>query len=122
MTSLIVMSWRMEYSWVTTESLRLTAAALRLSTWPSTRISPSVGSRTVDIIEMVVVLPAPFGPSKPMNSFVSMVRFRWSTAVKSPKRFVRFLISIMAFSRRIGSCPCAIRPLYACSFTMTIEK
>ena len=108
MTSFIVMSWRMEYSCVTTDSLRFTAAALRFSCAPSTRISPAVGNSTVDIMEMVVVLPAPFGPSKPMNSFVSIARFKLSTAVKSPKRFVRSRISIMA--QRYTS------------FTMTTEK
>ena len=70
------MSWRMEYSWVIMASLRFWAEARRSSRAPSTRISPSEGKSTVDIMEMVVVLPAPLGPSRPKNSPVSMVRLR----------------------------------------------
>jgi hypothetical protein len=42
----------------------------------------------------VVVLPAPFGPRKPVIRPGSTVKVRSSTAVKPPKRFVRFLISM----------------------------
>ena len=71
MTSSMVMSCRMEYSCVITLSLRFSTEAERSSFFPSTRISPEVGRSTVEIMLMVVVLPAPFGPSRPKNSPVS---------------------------------------------------
>jgi hypothetical protein len=40
-------------------------------------------------ILMVVVLPAPFGPSKPKNSPSLTVNDMPSTAVSSPNRFTR---------------------------------
>src|ERR1700692_1797919 len=44
---------------------------------------------------MVVVLPAPFGPRKPVTLPGSMPNVRSSTAVLSPYRFVRPRTSIM---------------------------
>ena len=40
-----------------------------------------------EIIRMVDVLPAPFGPRNPNDSPLAMVKSTWSTATKSPKRF-----------------------------------
>src|ERR1700728_3347224 len=44
---------------------------------------------------IVVVLPAPFGPRKPVTLPASMPNVRSSTAVFSPYRFVRPCTSIM---------------------------
>src|SRR5712692_8955030 len=54
------------------------------------RISPAVGVMSPSSIWMVVVLPAPFGPSRPRISPCRMSNETPSTAVKSPKRLVRF--------------------------------
>ena len=43
-------------------------ARVATTSWPSTRASPLVGSRRVISILIVVVLPAPFGPSRPKSS------------------------------------------------------
>ena len=48
---------------------------------------PAVGWDTAEIIRMVLVLPAPFGPRKPKLSPRSMVTSIPFTASKSPKRF-----------------------------------
>src|SRR5437868_14724229 len=45
---------------------------------------------------IVVVLPAPFEPSKPKTSFSFMSRVRLSTAVSRPYCLTRFLIFITA--------------------------
>src|SRR2546422_6158067 len=54
------------------------------------RISPAVGVISPSSIWIVVVLPAPFGPSRPRISPCRMSNETPSTAVKSPKRLVRF--------------------------------
>src|SRR6185436_18432793 len=56
---------------------------------PSTRAVPPVGSDSPNSIRMVVVLPAPLGPSKPKTSPCWTVRSSASTAVKSPYCLVR---------------------------------
>jgi len=43
---------------------------------------------------MVVVFPAPFGPRKPWIVFFYTLRFSLFTAVKEPKFFVRFSVSM----------------------------
>ena len=48
---------------------------------PSTRAVPDVGSVSPSSIRIVVVLPAPFGPSSPNTSPRRIFRSRWSTAV-----------------------------------------
>src|SRR5712692_5787382 len=56
----------------------------------STQAAPSLsGSSPVSIL-MTVVLPLPFGPRKPKTSPGSTRRLTPLTAVKSPKRRVRF--------------------------------
>ena len=47
--------------------LRTSRASLTTS-WPSTRALPEVGISSVISILIVVVLPAPFGPSRPKSS------------------------------------------------------
>jgi hypothetical protein len=46
-------------------------------------------------IRIVVVLPAPFGPRRPKTSPGGMERFNRSTAVRSPKRFVKSRVWII---------------------------
>ncbi len=55
---------------------------------PKSRAVPSVGGSNPVSIFIVVVLPQPFEPRKPKISPRSMRKFTWSTAVKSPKRWV----------------------------------
>src|ERR1051325_9361430 len=63
---------------------------------PPTEISPRSGWRKVTSIRIVVVLPAPFGPTKPKISPLSMVRLTLSTAIRLPNRLLRSRISIIA--------------------------
>src|ERR1017187_10047528 len=53
---------------------------------PATTTSPSSRSRRPAIIEIVVVLPAPFGPSSPYVSPGSIWNPTPSTPTRSPKR------------------------------------
>ena len=64
---------RRELCCVISASLRLISCRLRVSSSPSITISPSVGSSSVDKTLISVVFPAPFGPSNPKNSPVSIV-------------------------------------------------
>src|SRR5215204_2134037 len=61
---------------------------------PSTRSVPPVTGETALIIRIVDVFPAPFGPRKPKVSPRSTTKSIPSTAVNSPKRFVRPVASI----------------------------
>src|ERR1700690_610663 len=62
---------------------------------------------------IVVVLPAPFGPRKPVTFPGSILNVRSSTAVFAPYRFASPRTSIMEISplqfRRSQSCPAAGR-------------
>src|SRR5947207_203868 len=51
---------------------------------PRTSTSPESASRSPSQISIVVVLPAPFGPSRPKHSPVGTVRSRSETARTSP--------------------------------------
>ena len=51
---------------------------------PNTPIRPDIGLSRVTSIRMVVVLPAPLGPSRPKVSPGSIRRSSWSTAVCEP--------------------------------------
>ena len=53
---------------------------------PNTVTRPSAGFSKVVIMRMVVVLPAPLGPSSPNVSPGSILRSRWSTATWPPNR------------------------------------
>ena len=55
-----------------------------------------MGRSRVESRLIVVVFPAPLGPSRPKNSPVSMRRSRESTAVKLSNFFVRFFVSIIS--------------------------
>src|SRR5437762_2401659 len=61
---------------------------------PATVASPSVMSvRPVSNL-IIVVLPAPFGPSRPKTVPEATFRVTWSTAVSLPYTFVRFSVTI----------------------------
>ena len=47
---------------------RRTSRGSATTSWPSTRAVPEVGSSSVMSILIVVVLPAPLGPSRPKSS------------------------------------------------------
>ena len=66
-----------------------TRAASVTTSYPPTRAWPASGRRSVASIRTVVVLPAPLGPSNETTVPSSTSRERFSTAMKSPKRFVR---------------------------------
>src|SRR5262245_4441678 len=59
---------------------RRISAASRSQLRPRTSTSPDVASRIPSMISMVVVLPAPFGPSRPKHSPVRTSRSRPRTA------------------------------------------
>ncbi len=52
--------------------------------WPRIMTWPEVGSSKPSRISMVVVFPAPFGPSRPKHSPVSISRFSPRTASTLP--------------------------------------
>ena len=91
----MVISWRIEYSCVITASFRFCSDAALVSGLPSIKILPEVGRSTVESMLIVVVLPAPLGPSSPKNSPVPIVKERSSTAVKLPNFFVSSRTSII---------------------------
>ena len=62
---------------------------------PPTRARPEVGAARPRMIRMVVVLPAPFGPRKPVTWPGRTVKLRSSTAVTGPNRLVSPSTSIM---------------------------
>src|ERR1035437_2791920 len=81
-------------SWKTIPIDRRTFPASRTRSKPLTRAAPEVGFRRVVNIIRVVVLPAPFGPSRPKNSPSPTSSVRSFTATKSPKRLERCSSSI----------------------------
>src|ERR1700730_1945993 len=76
--------------------LRRTSAFCRNISKPFTRASPEVGGSNVVNILMVVLLPAPFGPSRPKTSPRSTLKLTLLTAVCAPKRRVRLRTSMIA--------------------------
>src|SRR4051812_33115737 len=83
-------------------SVPTTAPGLGRSVYgvPSTVAVPEeAGTRPV-IIRIVVVLPAPFGPRKPVTVPGSRVKDTWSTTVRAPYCLVSPLTSIMRASAR----------------------
>ena len=58
----------------------LTSRASLTTSWPSTRALPEVGMSSVISILIVVVLPAPFGPSRPKSSPFSIWKLTPFTA------------------------------------------
>src|ERR1051326_5804009 len=76
--------------------LRRTSAFCRHMSNPFTCASPELGGSRVVSILMVVLLPAPFGPSKPNTSPRSTSKLTPLTAVCSPKCLVRPCTSMIA--------------------------
>src|SRR5829696_5876952 len=69
---------------------------------PSTTAAPAVGATRPVIIRIVVVLPAPFGPRKPVTVPGSSVNETSSTTVRSPYFLVSPLTVIMVASVATG--------------------
>src|SRR2546421_2067989 len=68
-----------------------------LTGWPKSSIVPVSGAVMPTIMRIVVVLPAPLGPSSPKMRPARTDRLRSPTAVKSPKRFVTRSSLIVVF-------------------------
>ena len=62
---------------------RLAASGSRVMEWPPMKASPALGATRPLIMEMVVVLPAPLGPSRLKISPRRIVRFTSLTAWSS---------------------------------------
>src|SRR5919106_2842829 len=73
--------------------------------WPTTLALPALTDSSVHSIEIVVVLPAPFGPRNPNSSPGATVNDTPSTAVKSPKRLTSWSTSTAAPSGEAGEVP-----------------
>src|SRR5690625_3962429 len=89
--------------------------------FPSTKMSPLVGSSNPAMQRIVVVLPQPEGPSRAKNSPRLMVMLTSSTAVTSPNCLVRLdsckkvSLSSDMLSRSVDDLVCiAIVPLCTC--------
>ena len=67
---------------------------------PATVNEPAVGRRIVVSSRIVVVFPAPLGPSKPTMSPCSATKLRPSTALRGPKRLLRPITSSVGMARR----------------------
>ena len=63
--SVAVMSSSTEAYWPVTPTSERTAVGSRTTSWPKMRALPPSGRSRVASIRMVVVLPAPLGPSTP---------------------------------------------------------
>src|SRR6266581_6156319 len=66
---------------------RRTRLASRTTSWPAIFTLPEVSPRVVVRIEMVVVLPAPFGPSSAKNCPCSTSKLTPSMAFEVPFRY-----------------------------------
>src|SRR5512143_2239242 len=79
---------------------RRTATGSAAASMPSIRISPRSGCISVYRQRSVVVLPAAFGPSRPVISPSRAMNDTPSTATTLPNRLCRFLTSIIARASR----------------------
>jgi len=68
---------------------RLTRRGSLVTSYPATDALPDVGFRSVVSMRIVVVLPAPFGPSRPKTSPLPTEKLMDWTAPRVPKNFVR---------------------------------
>src|SRR5665648_109766 len=73
----------------TSPMCRFTAVLAGPTGWPSTVMVPSSAGIRPATMEMIVVLPAPFGPSRPYVSLGAIRNETPSTAVRSPYRRTR---------------------------------
>ena len=78
---------------------------------PAISTVPCEGAMMPDRHRRVVVLPAPFGPTRPSTSPGAMVKEMRSTAVKAPYCLVRFWTDIMSSEMRVMKNP----PMDFCS-------
>src|SRR6185436_19253662 len=62
--------------------------------WPKSEMLPESGAVMLTIIRIVVVFPAPFGPSSPNTRPARTVRLSSLTAVNSPK----LLLTLSSFT------------------------
>src|ERR1700733_15002385 len=69
-----------------TPMLLRTALGSRITSYPATVAVPLVGGTNVVSMRISVLLPAPFGPSKPKISPLCTVKLTLSTASSAPKR------------------------------------
>src|ERR1017187_10144586 len=69
--------------------MRPFTSRLPIACWPAIEMLPLSGSRRPHTIFMVVVLPAPFGPSRPYTSPSAIRKPTPSTARRVPKLLVR---------------------------------
>jgi hypothetical protein len=74
--------------------LRRTASGSLMMSWPATRPVPLVGTLNVVSIRVVVVLPAPFGPSRPSTVPCGTTKLTPSTATLSSNFLTRSMASI----------------------------
>src|ERR1700677_3013739 len=70
---------------------RRTATGSAVTSSPATRAVPDVGRSSVRRMRIVVVLPAPFGPSSPKISLLPTSKLAPSSALVEPKSLVRSL-------------------------------
>ena len=97
-----VSSPRHATSCITWPMRRRTSPGSRMTSNPQTRAVPSFGASSVVSMRIVVVLPAPFGPSSPKTSPRSTRRSRQSTARCAPKLRTNPCASMTAVT--CGSC------------------
>src|SRR3989442_3235424 len=119
--------------------MRRVSAPWRSTSSPATRTVPLVFARSVVIILMTVVFPAPFGPRNPKNSpwptekLTSLTAFtsswprppytltRWSTSMTEPfeERDVRTCLSL---SRRIETASGIVPPPMICGLNSLVLR
>src|SRR4051812_7020920 len=84
-------------------SARFASTASVWMSWPAISIFPADGVMMPQRQRSVVVLPAPFGPTRPSTSPGPMSKLRWLTAVRLAYSLVRSRTEIMlASSGRLG--------------------
>ena len=93
-------SWPVSFSstaayWPVRPMTERTSSAWRTTSSPATEAVPPSGCSRVASTRTVVVLPAPFGPSRPSTVPSSTVRLTPCSARVSPKRFWRSWTSMM---------------------------
>ena len=66
-----------------------TPSGSRATSMPATKARPALGRNRPQRMRMIVDLPAPLGPRKPMISPRGDAKLTWSTATKSPNRLTR---------------------------------
>jgi hypothetical protein len=83
-----LMSRSSTFFWGTTPMWDFTALVSLTMSRPCTEAEPSLGTLSPPSRRIIVVLPAPLGPSSPKISPLGISRSTWSTATTSSNRFV----------------------------------